>query len=129
MEMERCHFWLARFRDYAEMDEYLREIVPYPDDGPISRFAADQGQCFYDHDFVFAEFDEGRDLEAILRLIRAPNATSAAIVAIAQGMAFAPNALFAVDEGEFSEPASVVGESYELVYIGCHALWFRGSSA
>jgi hypothetical protein len=129
MEMERCHFWLARFPDRTKLDDYLRETIPYPEDGPISRFAADQHQKFYDHDFVFAEFDEGGDLQAILRLIQAPDPTSATIIASAQQMSFAPNTLFAADEYQFSEPTSVVGDSYQLFYIGCHTLWSRSPAA
>ena len=88
MEMERCHFWLGRFRNQADVNAYLKETVPYPKDGPISRFAADQSKQFYDHDWVFAEFSKAGDLGAILTKIRAPANTRAAVLAAAAALDF-----------------------------------------
>lgn len=122
MEMERCHLWLARFRDEAEVEDYLREPDVYTDE-PISRFAADQGKRFYDHDWVFVEFDEAGDLDAILRAIRAPVGTRNAVLEAAGGVGFRCNAVLAADESEFREPVSVPGGSPRLKYIGCHPLW------
>lgn len=129
MEMERCHLWLGRFRDRTEVDDYFEEIVPYPEDAPISRFAADQGKRFYDHDWVFVEFDEAGDLDAILSTIRAPAVTRAAVLAAAGSVGFRCNAIVAADEGEFNSPVSVPEGSPRLAYIGCHALWGEAPSA
>jgi hypothetical protein len=121
VEMERCHLWLASFRDRAAVEDYFRERVPYTE-APISRFAADQGKRFYDHDWVFAEFHEDGDLDAILAAIRAPTVTRAAVQAAAAVLGIRCNAVVAADEGEFSDPVSVPG-SPRLEYIGCHPLW------
>jgi hypothetical protein len=120
--MERCHLWLARFIDRAEVGDYFEEIVPYPEDRPISLFTADQGKRFYDHDWVFAEFHAGGDLEAILDAIRAPADTRGAVLAAAAGLGFECNTIVVADEAEFPSPVSVVGPP-RLQYIGCHALW------
>lgn len=116
--MERCHLWVARFADRAEVDRYFEEVIPYPEDGPISLFAAGQGERFYDHDWVFVEFDENGDLMAILDTIRAPAETRAAVLAAGLGC----NAVVAADEEEISNPVSVAG-SPMLKYIGCYPLW------
>ena len=121
MEMERCHLWLASFRDRAEVEDYFRERVPYTD-APISRFAADQGKRFYDHDWVFTEYNEAGDLDAILAAIRAPAGTRAAVLAAAGALGFRCNAVVAADEGEFGDPVSVPGPP-RLECIGCHPLW------
>lgn len=120
--MNRCHIWLARFPGRDEAAEYLRDAVVYTD-APISRFAADQGKRFYDHDWVFVEFDEAGDLDALLRTIQAPEDTHAAVVASAASVGFACNAVVVADVDEFSAPVSVKGDGYQLAYIGCHALW------
>ncbi len=122
MEMERCHLWLARFADRVEVDDYFEEAVPYSEDRPISLFAADQGKRFYDHDWVFAEFDPVGDLRAILDAIRAPAGTREAVLTAAARAGFECNAVVVADEGEFPNPVSVVG-SPRLEYIGCHPLW------
>ena len=122
MEMERCHLWLGRFADRAEIDDYFEEVVPYPEDAPISLFAADQGKRFYDHDWVFAEFHPDGDWAAILDAIRAPAETREAVLAAVARVGFACNAVVVADEGEFPSPVSVAGPP-RLAYIGCHALW------
>jgi hypothetical protein len=120
--MKRCHFWLGRFNDMAEVDDYFEEIVPYPNDAPISQFASDQGKIFYDHDLVFAEFHESADLGAILESISAPAETRDAVLAAASKLDFKCNLIVGADEGEFQDPVSVAGPP-QLRYIGCHALW------
>ena len=122
MEMDRCHFWLGRFTDQAEVDDYFEETVPYPEDAPINLFAADQGKRFYDHDRVFAELHAGGDLGAILDAVRAPAGPRAAVLAAAARVGFACNAVVVADEGEFFDPVSVAGPP-RLEYIGCHPLW------
>lgn len=125
MEMERCHLWLASFRDQAEVDDYFEEIVPYPEDAPISQFAADQVTRFYDHDWVFAEFHRASDLGVILESIRAPACTREAVLAAATKVDFECNTLVVADEGEFVDPVSVAGPP-RLEYIGCHPFWGGG---
>jgi hypothetical protein len=120
--MDRCHLWLARFSDREEVSEYLEEVMPYPEDRPISLFAADQGKRFYDHDWVFAEFDAAGNLGVILDTIRAPAATRQAVLAAAERIEFESNTIVVADEGEFPDPVSVVGQP-RLEYIGCHPLW------
>ena len=122
MEMDRCHLWLGRFADLAEVDAYFEEAVPYVEDAPISPFAAGQRKRFYDHDWVFAEFHPGGDLNAILETIRAPAATREAVLAAAAMLGFACNTIVVADEDEFSSPTSFAGPP-RLEYIGCHALW------
>jgi hypothetical protein len=60
--------WLGSFETEAALSAYLAET--YSEDAeetPISAFAADQGQWFYDHDFVEqAFFDRTTDLRAAL---------------------------------------------------------------
>lgn len=122
MEMDRCHFWLARFRDQQQIDEYFREEYG-DDDKPISLFAADQGQTFYDHDRVFVEASDTGNLRDLLRKVQVPEATGKIVQEFAQRLGRESNALVVADEGEFENPVSVENASYWLVYVGCYRLW------
>jgi hypothetical protein len=108
MEMERCHFWLARFRDQSQIDDYFQEPDVYSEREPISKFAADQGKRFYDHDWVFVEFDEGGDLNTILRTIGAPKGTWEALLEAAKVKRFTANAVVVAAESEFTEPQKLL---------------------
>ena len=125
MQMDRCHFWLANFADRAQIEEYLRE--DYGDDEkPISLFAADQGEHFYDHDWVFVEMSENGSLEELLRNAKIPHATARILRDFAEKHRIQSNAILVADEGEFDNPASVMKDSYSVSYIGCYDLWRHG---
>ena len=115
MEMERCHFWLAQFRDEESFESYFAEPEEYSDGEPINQFARDQNKTFYDHDFVFAEFDADGRLDQLCELIRLPAETRDELLKQAGDD---HNAIIAGDEGEFEAPHDVEGEPM-LTYVGC----------
>jgi hypothetical protein len=119
MDDRRCHIWVGWFNDQTELDDYFEEVVPYPEDAPISLFAADQGKRFYDHDLVCGAFDLNGDLGALLDTFRAPAGTRAAVLAAAAAVGFACNAVVVADEEEFLDPLSVTGPP-KLAYMGCY---------
>jgi hypothetical protein len=60
--------WVCHFRSAEAVEAYFAETYREEDGTPISMFAADMGQGFYDHDFVYREFHEppARALEEAL---------------------------------------------------------------
>ena len=121
MEMERCHFWLARFRDEELLESYFAEPNEYSDREPINHFARDQHKTFYDHDFVFVEFDADGRLEQLCELIRLPAKTRDELLKRAGDD---HNAIIAGDEGEFDTPLDVEGDPM-LTYVGCFPCFVR----
>ena len=52
-ETETSHFWVGHFPDGRRVGKYFAETYDEDDDDmPISQFARDQGERFYDHDFM-----------------------------------------------------------------------------
>lgn len=119
MQMDRCHFWLARFRDEHAVEQYFAEPDEYVEGEPISQFARDQHKRFYDHDFVFAEFDPNGQLELLCHRIRLPAETRRKLLSTREE---GYNAIIGADEGEFFTPLSVDGDP-RLSYIGCFPCW------
>ena len=115
MVMERCHFWLARFSDEDSVETYFAEPDEYIDDEPISQFAQGQNKTFYDHDFVFTEFDAEGQLDKLCELIGLPAETREQLLKPTEEIF---NAIIAGDEEEFEDPQDVEGDP-RLVYIGC----------
>ena len=48
--------WAGRADSEDRWLDYLRETITDDDEDPISEFAADQREPFYDHDFLYTEF-------------------------------------------------------------------------
>src|SRR5689334_4642506 len=48
--------WACRFPDQAAFEAYMRELPRDDLDGPLSEFISDQGQAWYDHDFLGSHF-------------------------------------------------------------------------
>ncbi len=115
MNLDRCHFWLARFRDEESLESYFAEPDEYFDGEPINQFARDQNKTFYDHDFVFAEFDADGRLDHLCDRIQLPAETRDELLKRA-GNDY--NAIIAGDQGEFDTPQDVEGDPM-LTYVGC----------
>ena len=51
--------WVGAFGDQHAVDDYTKEQYDDEDNEPISRFGADIGLKFYDHDFMGMEYSRG----------------------------------------------------------------------
>lgn len=118
MAMETSHFWLGLFTSEEQLDAYFEEQYEN-DDAPISRFAADQGKMYYDHDWVECGFDESGDLRILIKGASYSSDYLEKVIdaAIAQGIATA-NAYILADSDEFADPKSVNSSEYKLWYLG-----------
>ncbi len=121
-----AHVWIARFASEDDLDEYMEETFADENDDsedveepPISRFAADQGEQFYDHDMVYAQFHAQPDARTLIEGWGFPDdAIEAVLNVIGRLNAKDANTCFVADKDEFTEPKSVQGDGYELWYIG-----------
>lgn len=121
-----AHIWVARFDSKKILDKYMDEGFREEDDQtPISQFAADQGQWFYDHDRVFAEYMRKATPQALIECWNFPKkATKIVLDAVAALGLDCLNVSFIADNAEFSAPKSAKGQGYQLWNLG----QFKGCS-
>ncbi len=123
MLINDAHIWVARFASEDALEEYMEETYHEEiEDGPISQFATDQKQNWYDHDLVYAEFcGEVGDVEP-RKLIDCwgfpPESVKQVLAAIEKLGVSEANVCFVANKGEFSKGISCKGETYELWYVG-----------
>ena len=55
-EFEIVDIWVGYFPSAEAVEAYFKETYDEGDDNPISQFAADMGESFYDHDFMERHF-------------------------------------------------------------------------
>lgn len=117
--------WIGRFRSRAAYSAYFsEEFDEEAVDRPISPFAADLGQPFYDHDALETSY-HGR-WSALAEMI-GPHSGAASFLAAAE-QAFEqldwgksggrPNTLVLAYNGAIDKPVSIERAGYRLVYLG-----------
>lgn len=113
------NLWIGNFSTREDFEMYTKETYA-DDDPPINQFAADQGETFYDHDFVEIEFLEDRpSLESvILRLSFGATFVDQALAAAKSHEVGEFNAVFADFDNQFGSPQSFTADEYSLVYLG-----------
>lgn len=111
--------WVGHFPSQSDFDAYLVESSK-DDDEPISRFAADQGTNFYDHDFVEASFRSTPvDFPQLIAGHAAEKSYFAAASAAYQSLSAGPtNAVILAFGRQFEGPQSASGDGYRLTYLG-----------
>lgn len=110
--------WIGRFPNRERLDRYLEEHYDdMDDDAPISEFARDQGQWFYDHDFVASEFfDTQADLCRIVDAMSLETDIQGEILQAARAWPEA-NVLLLVYGQEIESPCPVSGTDVRLAYL------------
>jgi hypothetical protein len=119
MPMEVSHIWLGQFSrevlDYFE--EHYRDRG---DDDPLSQFAGEQGETWYDHDWV--EISCLYELQSVRSLVDGHSYSASyldLVLAKAAELGITEvNVFILADKGEFSRPRSVSGTGYRLWYLG-----------
>ena len=123
-DTETSHFWIAHFPSVKRLAQYFVETYGEEDDEgeemPISQFARDQGEIFYDHDFL--EYVFGKAGSSVEAIVAEASYHEQWEVELARRAADAPlrrmNAVVFISADQISEPRSVVGDRYELRYVG-----------
>ena len=120
MLINDAHIWIARFESEEYLEGYMQETFDEEDDeAPISQFAADQSESFYDHDLVYAEYHDQADANVLMDGWEFPKEAVARVVAAIEALSIrSANTVFVADKDEFRKPCSAKGDGYELWYVG-----------
>lgn len=129
MVLEDAHLWIGRFDSSGRWQAYLEEHYDDgPDERPLSQFAADQNEVWYDHDWIECNFSgeslsDSAEADATALFSELSYASSYIDAAVADAMR-APlvgaNACISINSDEISNPRSVTGDGYELRFVGTY---------
>lgn len=123
MPMETSHIWLGLFKSEEDLDTYFEEQYD-GDDEPINRFAADQGEMYYDHDWVERGFCYSGNLRELIGGASYSSDYLTDVIAAANELGIGTaNTFILADSNEFDAPRTVNTDKYKLWYIGkfkCH---------
>jgi hypothetical protein len=123
MPMETSHVWVGMFESEEQLDAYFEEQYE-DDDAPINRFAADQGEMYYDHDWVERAFCQSGDLHKLIDgASYSCDYMQDVIVAATKLGIQSANTFILADSEEFDDPKAVDTAERRLWYIGkfkCH---------
>ena len=121
---ETSHFWLGRFPSMKRLAAYFAEVYGEDDedDEPtaVSEFARDQGESWYDHDFL--EYGYSETCTSVEELVTGYSYHEQWRAELAErarhaGLAVSNTVVF-ISEDQISQPRSVDGAGYELQYLG-----------
>ncbi len=116
MTMEISHIWLAHFPSEERLDAYFAE---HYDDGPINTFAQEQGENFYDHDWLEMSFSKNTSLhDLIIKHSYSDHYLNKVLEDVGKMGDITANVFVMADVEEFAEPRSVKGRDYTVWYIG-----------
>lgn len=120
MLINNAHIWIGSFASKKRLEKYLEEIYDEDDeDLPISEFARDQGEQFYDHDLVYAEYFKKATAQRLIEVWNFPEHAAARVIAAIEKLGpMNANVSFIADQDEFKMPRSAKGDRYELWYVG-----------
>lgn len=114
--------WVGQFPTEGAFEGYLRETYREDDDdSPITQFAADMGETFYDHDLTEAAYHEvpSNDLATLIEDHSFASSYAREVMAAYQRSApGAVNVVILVWGREIERPRSVEGVGYSLRYLG-----------
>lgn len=123
MPMETSHVWLGMFQSEDHLDAYFEEQYE-DDDTPINRFATDQGEMYYDHDWVERAFCQSGDLHDLIEDASYSYDYMQDVIATAKELGIkSANTFILADAQEIDDPKTVSSTDYQLWYIGkfkCH---------
>ena len=118
MPMETSHIWLGVFNSEEHLDKYFEEQYQ-EEHSSINQFAADQGEAYYDHDWVERVFGNSGDLRELIHgASYAQDYLQEVIVAAAARGIESANTFVLADCNEFASPKTVEAGDYRLWYIG-----------
>jgi hypothetical protein len=124
-EWDVVDLWVGSFASAKAVEEYFNETYGQDDGIPISSFAAEMGQWFYDHDFVYQEFHDppAQTLEEALERWSQLSWAHARMLQAFRASPCTPFNLFLVAFGQSIErPKSVDQPGRRLHYLGRFAV-------
>jgi hypothetical protein len=123
-KMETSHFWVGCFSNQQGVDDYFAEVWDEADEDrnhtPLSAFARDQGEMWYDHDFLEVGFKTGAgSIEELVAGSSYHEQWSAELARrAAAARVIGSNMFVFIDQDQIDRPRSVEGDGFSLHYIG-----------
>ena len=122
-EFEIVDVWLCRFPSEASADAYFAETYgDHDDDHPISLFASDMGEWFYDHDFMEQGDFHDPPVYDVAKAVASHSFSSSYLADVVEAFRsnpFAPfNMVFMMYDREIERPVSVYRPDRTLHYLG-----------
>jgi hypothetical protein len=123
-DTETSHFWLGHFPNEKRVAEYLAEVYDEDDEDrehtPLSQFARDQGEKWYDHDFMEHGFKKNaKSVDDLVNGYSYYEQWSAELVRRAAEAGLTKvNMLLFIGKDQIDIPRSVEGDGYNLYYMG-----------
>jgi Immunity protein 22 len=119
-EFEIVDVWVGRFPSSESADAYFEETYD-DDDGPISQFAADMGESFFDHDFMERAFHDPPS-DDFAKALASHSFSSSYLSAAVEAFELHPltpfNLVLTVCNEEIGRPVSVSKPGVVLHYVG-----------
>jgi hypothetical protein len=123
-DTQTCHFWVGRFPNEQRVADYFAEVWDEDDEDrahtPLSEFARDQQEKWYDHDFL--EYGFNPAARSIKELVTGysyhdqyEDELSRRVTA--HGLT-GVNMFVFIDQEQIDHPRSVEGDGYTLHYMG-----------
>ena len=122
-ETETSHFWVGHFPEamtFTYFDEVYDEDDEARDHTPLSLFARDQGEKWYDHDFLEYGFsDTAASVEELVAGYSYSDQWGSELARRASESGLTGINWFAfISEREIERPRSVQGDGYWYHYLG-----------
>jgi hypothetical protein len=123
-DTQTCHFWLGNFPSEERASNYLCEVWDEDDEDrdhtPLSEFARDQGEKWYDHDFLEHGFRP--KAKSVADLVKGHSyfeqyTDELTTRATALGLANL-NTLIFIEQDQIDSPRSVTTSDFSLHYLG-----------
>ncbi len=130
-EFENLDIWLCRFPSAKAADAYFKER--HSGTRPISQFAADMGERFYDHDFMERGDFFDPPTHQVAAVIAEHSFSSSYLSEVVEAFRTNPsepfNMVLLVWNREIERPVSVSGKELSLHYLGRFRCNPKASSA
>src|SRR5262245_31429660 len=118
MRKHLSHIWLGVFGPDAPEKYFVQEYVD--DETPQSQFGAEQGQPYFDYDFVEISFpNDPRPVRALVDGHSYSASYLDSVVKMAADLGITEANVFVLaNKDQFTSPRSVSGLGYKLWYLG-----------
>jgi hypothetical protein len=119
-ETETSHFWAGCFPEELASTYFAEVYGVDRDETPLSAFASDQGERFYDHDFLEYGFsDAAGSVEELVTGYSYSDQWGAEFARrVAEAGLSGVNWFAFISEGKIDRPRSVRGDGYWYHYLG-----------
>ncbi|MFW2383273.1 MAG: immunity 22 family protein, partial [Acidimicrobiales bacterium] len=113
--------WVGSFASAARFSSYVDERLNRGEGTPLSEFAQDQGETWYDHDWIEVCFGDSGPVgpAALIRRLSFSDRYASSAIAEAERQRIGPvNGAITINASAITNPTSVSGVGYDLHFLG-----------